>query len=235
VIGRALHGLCGLSLALPLSLAGPASAQVKASASLDSDYRFRGLSFSDSKPVIGLNLAYDHDSGVYVGGSAVIQATGADGLRTLRDTVYAGYARRWGPARSWDVGVSHTDAAFYDVRRHVVRYSEVYAGLAQGDLAAHVYYSPDYYGSSVGALYAEINDAMRPALNWRLFGHVGYLRPEAGPGALRRRPRYDFRAGVARQLGPVEVRLAWTAATPRPQPHTPQNRPALVLGATYFF
>ena len=55
-----------LTTLLPL-VASPAAAQVGVSASLLTDYLYRGVSLSDGRPAASLTLSYDHPSGAYGG------------------------------------------------------------------------------------------------------------------------------------------------------------------------
>src|SRR5512134_2379963 len=50
--------------------AAGAQAQMAGSATLVSDYRFRGTSFSDERPAAQIALSYDHESGAYIGAFA---------------------------------------------------------------------------------------------------------------------------------------------------------------------
>ncbi len=79
--GLQRFGLAQLALGLALSLARPAHAQFSGAVSLQSDYRYRGISLTERQPVVSLDLAYDHASGAYAGASAI--GVNEDGLRSL--------------------------------------------------------------------------------------------------------------------------------------------------------
>jgi uncharacterized protein (TIGR02001 family) len=216
-----------------LSPQAPAHAQVRASAALDSDYRFRGVSISGGRPALGASATYDAANGVYFGGSASVRDTTHGGLKLFSDVEYIGYAARLTTGPSWDVGVRSQQITFYADQDRSVRYTELYAGLSGTNLSAHLYYSPDYFAKSASTAYVEVDGTMRPAENWRLFGHAGVLTPLGGQRS--RRERYDLKAGVARDFKAFELHLAWTAAFPESQPETVQSRPAVVAGANVFF
>src|SRR5262245_34525640 len=57
-----------ITITLLLSVAGPARADVGGTASLQSDARDRGLSYSNNKPSAQLGLAWDGSGGWYGGG-----------------------------------------------------------------------------------------------------------------------------------------------------------------------
>ena len=230
---RALTGM-GLCLAswLIVGVAGGAHAQVSAAIGVQSDYRFRGISLTDRQPVVTLDLAYDHPSGLYAGGSAI--GVNEGGFRALGFIEYAGYAVPVGRDLSLDFGADNQNLSTYTGKVYPLDYSEIYVGVVDRGLSAHVYYSPNYLKPGVGALYADIDGSMKPADNWRLFAHLGTAAP-LGTGPESRRERYDFRAGVARQFGPFELQASVTGTTPAPPAQTPPERTAVVLGASWFF
>ncbi len=241
--GSRLRGLRSPTLGVvfilwPLCHGSPAQAQLGLSASLDSDYRFRGLSLSDERPTLSVNLSYDDASGAYAGASAIGVDTAHSGVQFLGSVTYLGYARRGHGGLAWDVGLSNTNVTEYRRYKYSYDYTEAYAGIIGDHLAAHVYYSPNYRGDDYSTLYADLDGAVRPAPQWRLFGHVGVLTPLSGrPDAVDRHERYDFRAGVATQFKHLDLHLAWTVATPAPAypPEPDGGRGAVVVGATYYF
>lgn len=215
-----------------------AHAQLGASLSIQSDDRYRGISFTDARPAATLTVNYDHPTGAYVGATAIGAVTAEEGFRVTGVQAYGGYARRLASGGSLDLGVAHTDVTEYDRARYRLRYSELYVGLAGRNLSAHVYYSPDYLGGRVQTLYGSLDGSWAPAVAWRLFGHAGVLAPvQHRPGAGLSGLQYDLRAGAARQTGPVEVQLSLVTGGPDasyPAMHA-QTRTTVVLGATYPF
>ncbi|MGN6513836.1 MAG: TorF family putative porin, partial [Lysobacteraceae bacterium] len=133
---------CGLLL-----VAMQAHAQASATLTLASDDRYRGVSLSDSRPVLQLDLGVDDATGDYAGVFASnARLGGRDGLRWQ---LYGGRAGRWGDGASWDVGVRYS--AFTEPAGDGS--PEVYAGVAGRRLGAHVAYAWRYFGSAAGALY----------------------------------------------------------------------------------
>jgi uncharacterized protein (TIGR02001 family) len=221
---------------LPLCVVTPARAQISASASLASDYRFRGISLSDGRPALTASLAYDHSSGAYAGVSVIGLDAPHDGVEMLGDIEYIGFATRKTMGVSWDVGVHNENLTAYADKKYILRYTELYAGLTSSNISAHLSYSPNYLKAGASILYADLDGALRPAAQWRLFGHVGVQTP-LGPPDIQpsRRERYDLRAGVAREFQRCEVDLAWTAGLPTPANQALPSRAGLVLSASYFF
>jgi uncharacterized protein (TIGR02001 family) len=206
---------------------------VSAALGLQSDYRYRGISLSNGRAAATLDLSFDHKSGVYAGGSAIV-TNSADGLKSLGFIEYVGYVTPRYRGMSLDLGVDNQDLAYYyGDRRIPVRYAEAYVGVVGDGLSAHLHYSPNYLRPGYGALYAEVDGSLKPAENWRLFGHLGTTVPVGDTEG--RRQRWDARAGVARQLGPFELQASVVATTPNPPGATPQGRVTLVVGASFFF
>lgn len=219
---------------LGLAAAAPAAAQLGASASLHTDYRYRGYSLSQERPALGLNLSYDHDAGFYAGGSLLAADTERHGWREMGHVAFAGYAKRLGRGPVLDVGASALRVKYHDFPFQTVRNEEVYAGLVGDHASLRLAYAPDYFDLRRKALYLDLGLAWRPAPDWRLFGHAGLLRAVSGgqaPGA--RRERYDLSAGVARRIGRAEILLQATKAGPG-RARGPDHD-GLALTASWFF
>ena len=202
---------------------------------LDSDYRVRGVSYSDGQPSLSLSLAYDSAAGIYGGASALGVDTRHSGIRALGYVIYLGYARRLGPDRSIDFGVSNSQLSTYLDRRYSATYSEIYVGGAYRNISAHLYYSPRYIGEHGSALYVDVDGAVHPARQWRIFAHAGVLRPLAS--VYSGRNRVDFSVGVARRFKAFEAHVQWGATAPGayyPESHR-QRASALAAGIVAFF
>ncbi len=225
--GRAATMAVAVALML---VAAPAVAQVSASLSADSDYRYRGISLSNGRPAVRLNLAYDQAGGAYGGVSLIGTRADSYGDIGLSYIGYAGYVWQTHNGPAWEVGVSDThirDAINYN-------YNEVYGGVITQAFTARVYYAPHYYGSRTRTLYNEFDTSKRLSPNWRAFMHAGVLTPLNG---VRRHERYDLRAGLAVSLSHYEVQAAWSRTIPAPVyfARRPDDGDALVLSASCFF
>jgi uncharacterized protein (TIGR02001 family) len=220
-------------------LAGAAQAQVAASVSLQSDQQYRGHSLSDRRPIVGVTLAYDDDSGLY-GGVAATTTAAHEGLGYGLGVVdYLGYARRLGAGPTLDLGVTDANVISYKFpKHHRVDYQEAYVGLIGGNLSVHAHYSPNYFHTGIQTLYVDVDGAIRPTPEWRLFGHVGALTPVGGPELPgSRKEHYDVSAGLARRFAHTELSFTWSSTGPVPNlpDGKPQDRDAFVLSASYFF
>src|SRR5258706_28496 len=142
---------------------GQAGAEVAVSASVDTDYRFRGISLSDGHPALSASVSFDQPDGVFGGVTGIAVQTDHSGVQGLGYIGYLGYAHRMNAGGSWEVGVTNSQTSVYLYRRYSANYTEIYAGYSNGDLSAHVFYSPKYIGVEDDTIYAEVNGAFRPA------------------------------------------------------------------------
>lgn len=227
----------GLALGVAgLSLSTGALAQLGASVAVDSDYRFRGVSLSESKPSLRLSLNYDAPDGWYAGASAT-RVELAQGDRYAQLLGYAGWVTPPVDGGRFEFGATYshfTGDSTYD-------YAEAYAGLLAERWSARLYYAPDYFGRHVRTAYAEFNAHLLLNEHARLFGHVGVLAPlgradRDGDGGARK-ARLDLRAGAALVLRDWELQFAWVAAArggPYPAVYG-GRRDAWVLGVSYSY
>jgi uncharacterized protein (TIGR02001 family) len=222
--------------ACALAAPGLARAQAGVSVTAVSDFRLRGISLTDRRAALSFAFAADQADGLYYGATASVTDAGHEGVEFLGHTEYLGYAHRGARGPGIDVGVSRQDYRVYLERRYTVRYTQVYAGLIQDNLRAHIAWSPDYPRRGVDVVYADADAAVRPAEDWRLTAHVG-LQDRLGGSYERDGPRrrVDVRAGVARQFAGSEVELSWVAVSPKPRQHPDQGKSGLVLSASLFF
>jgi uncharacterized protein (TIGR02001 family) len=191
------------SLAIVTALiASPSVAQISGSASLVSDYRFRGVSLSHDRPAAQADLSYDHDSGWYGGlfGSSV-QFYGP--RREAQMAAYAGYARRLRDWLSVDAGATYS--AFSG--GHGYNYSELHVGFTTRQLGGRLYYAPNYFGGDDRTLYAELNGSHRLADRLRLVAHVGALHVLSSADGGHERAHVDWLAAIEARLQPFTLQL----------------------------
>jgi len=216
--------------------ATPACAQVSGSATLLSDYRYRGISLSDGQPAAQLSVAYDLPGGAYAGvlASSVrfAQPGGPDALLLP----YVGYAHRLRPGLTWEVGAQYS--------RFVGScdwcYAEWYAGLSSEHFGGRIYYAHDYFGRAP-TVYAELNGTHVLSARLRALGHIGALRSgriDEGDDTVDRY-RYDLRIGFALTLRACEMQLTWGTTGggdgfySRDQPYKPPDRNAWVFALSH--
>lgn len=190
-----------------LACVAPACAQVAGSATLLSDYRFRGISLSDDRPAAQFALDYDQPaSGWYAGG--MMSTARIDERNVVQLLADAGYARRLGNGDwSWDAGLRY--ARFTGPEHYA--YAEAYAGLSYRQLTGRIHYAPDYFGFGDSAWYVELDGSHALTPRWYLFAHVGWLRHGGDVASDHTgRCRTDLRTGLGAALAPWDVRLGWT-------------------------
>jgi uncharacterized protein (TIGR02001 family) len=223
--------------AAALSFTSPAAAQVGTSVSIFSDDRFRGYSLSGGRPVGILDLSYDAPNGFYAALSGSVVATRHDGLQPLRLQLNGGYAKRLSSGLTIDVGVVHSNYSEYSSRNASKSYTEVYAGLAGGVLSSRISVSPDYLKPGAWTVYGEVDANVPAGKKLRVTGHVGILAPldRRGYSGDTLRPELDWRLGLARDIGPVTLSVAWTGISRNRDLYQERTygREALIVGITY--
>ena len=204
---------------------------------LQSDYRYRGRSLSDGQPTLTLNLAYDHSSGPYAGGSAIAGPTRHEGVHFLGYIAYAGYATHpRGYRPGLDLGVARHQVNDFRVGRRSTTYDEVYGGALTRHFSFRAYYAPNYYKTGLETLYSDLGASFRPARNLRLFGHAGLLTAIGGRRGRIVPDRYDFSAGAVASRGPLELSLTLSTVTPAVRVGGREERPDnVVVGVAFFF
>jgi uncharacterized protein (TIGR02001 family) len=206
-----------------------AFAQVSGSASLLSDYRYRGVSLSRNRPAAQLAVAYDDASGWY-GGAFASTVQLFYPTRELQVVSFVGYARRLPSGLSWEAG------ADYSVVTGPLSYSypELYAGIAFENVSARLYYAPRYFGQDSNVIYGEINASQQLLDRVRLLAHGGVLR-NSGQGAYGLRPDrhiLDASVGVALDFDQFSVQLSWVGINSMNTPYpatAPRRKNSAVL------
>ncbi len=136
---------------------------VSASVDLVSDYRFRGISFSDEDPAIQGSIDLSHQSGFYVGTwASSIEDSEVFGHTEI--DLYAGFATEVGPGTSIDLGLLYYLYPNGEDAAGDSDYFEPYLSLTQalGPVEA-----------TVGAAYAWEQDAIGGDDNIYLYGNLG--------------------------------------------------------------
>ena len=209
-----------------------AQAQWAVTVGAESDYRFRGVSLSDSRPSVRLSLALDASDGGYAGLSATRAAAGS-GSHYTHAVAYAGRVMSVTDTARVEIGGTYAHFAgdsAYD-------YGEAFAGLLGDRWAARLSFAPHYFGQHRRTLYGEFNAWLPMTDATRLFGHFG---ASATVGGLRGRTEQawgDLRVGAGYSLGDWDFQLAWVAGGHLPRPPDPSRagRAAWVIGASASF
>ncbi len=238
-------GACSLAVVIALSVAVPLSAHSQGAGadpggqdpsvltgqvSIDSDYRFRGISIDHGQPAAHLDLAWEAGGGGYAGASFITSQNRQGGLSGLGMLGYAGYVWRPASGPAWEAGIS----ARHFREDYSYDYDEVYAGLLMKNFTARLSWSPHGLGRRGQTLYSEIDSGAHLSAHWRTFVHAGVLSAVSGP---RTRTRYDVRTGLAANFGDYEIQAALSQTNPVPAygSHEADDGTALVVSASRFF
>ena len=225
-----------LLFAVTLAVDSPALAQTGAAFSIFNDFRFRGLSLSDGRPVGVIDLSYDAPNGLYGAVSGSLVATRGDSVQPLGIELNAGYAKRLRSGLTIDVGATHSAYSEYSSRGSAYSYSEVYAGVAGKYLSGRLSVSPDYLHHDAWTLYGELNGTVPVVSKLRFTGHVGLLVPlnyHSSEGNYRH--EFDWRLGLEQDFGRLSIHADWAGARPGDAHYPPasHDRSGIVLGVTY--
>lgn len=238
-VRRFLRGL--RHVRLPIAIIGtsqalPADAQITRSVSVESDARFRGYSIGSGDPTATIDLGYDHESGLYLNGSATAGVYRSDPALVAYQ-LNAGYAARVSPTVSIDVGVVRNWYTRHSSGARAMHYTEVYLGATAHGISSHLYYSPDYLRPGMKTLYAEVESTLNLAPKWRLTGHAGLLTHLNDPPPFVRREHYDWRITLGRDLGKLELHASLSGAGPGTDYYygRPRSTTALTFGASLPF
>ena len=213
-------------------LAIVAHAQVSTTVGVESDYRYRGVSLSNSKPSPRLTLNYDASDRWYAGASATRAAIAASATSTQL-IGYAGWVSDAIAGHSVEIGIdgSHfAGVSGYD-------FAEVYVGLLASRWHARAYYAPNYYGRRAGVGYLELNAHAPVSEQVRVFAHLGALAPWQRTTGDGGKARGDISVGAGYVSNGWDLHLAAVAATrggPYPAVYA-GRRAAVVAGASFSF
>lgn len=209
-----------------------AHAQISGTASIVSDYRYRGASLSEGRPEAQVDLGYDSPSGWYAGMFASgVRINAADMGQFIG---YAGYAGKISSGLTWEAGASderYTGNSAYN-------YTEEFVGLTYDHFNARIYYSPNYIALGTRSIYTEVNAAYSLQDHVQLLAHVGYLHYMDAIDGWESTSRYDGRIGVNAAYDDWNFQLAWVTlqriSTPYPS-YDDRNPHAVVLSVSRSF
>lgn len=228
----------GMALVL---LAVPAFAQVTGSVAVHSDYRHRGVSYSERDPAAQATVAWDHASGLFAGASATsvkIEPSYTD--TRLQALYYVGFARDMWRDWNWEAGVLRYT---YPGSKSVPSwdYTEWYVGLDRGGSSLRLFQSPDYFAEGGRSWYVDANHSVPLRDHLALTLHLGFLR--LGHDYFRddrqdANSRFDARIGLSYTWKQVRfdvgaVGVSRISDDCLGDPHL--CRPGLVASATWTF
>ncbi|MSQ91371.1 MAG: hypothetical protein EXR87_00330 [Gammaproteobacteria bacterium] len=167
----------GLVAAALFAMAGVASAGVSSTATVVSDYDFRGQSLSSSDPALQWSVDYAADSGFYVGAWASNIDYGSTMDGEVEVDFYGGWTGSFTDDIGWDLGLvwyTYPDSGNTQTKSRIYDYQEIYASISRGPFKLKQWYTNDYGGTDQDALYSEINASFGLPAGFTLNLHGGY-------------------------------------------------------------
>ena len=154
-------------------------AEVSGNVALTSDYKFRGISQSDSAPSIQGGFDVGFDNGFYIGtwGAAVDFdcSSAPDSCGGLNGGIeldyYAGFAADLNDSVSYDVGYIYYD--YPQDEGLLGDYGEIYGSLSFGDFGIGMNYSDEYWGETGKFTYTYVTYSMALSEGYALDFLVG--------------------------------------------------------------
>ena len=193
------HGLAAVGLTFA---AATASAEVTGTVSAVSDYNFRGISLSANDPALQGSIDYAHDSGFYAGAWASNIDYGDDVDGDVEVDLYLGFAGGVEDGLGWDLGAVYYT---YPGSDDIEDYPEFYAGINYGAFELKQWYTHDYAGAEVDALYTEANASFELPADFSLNLHLGYNYGDA----FEDEEFMDYSVGVGYTLGHFDLGLTY--------------------------
>lgn len=198
-----------IAAALLCAAAAANAGEVTGTVTAVSDYDFRGVTLSAKDPALQASIDYAHDSGFYAGAwaSNLDYGPGIDGDIEL--DLYLGWAGETAKEVGWDVGIvwyTYPDSSSSPTASKISDYPDIYAGVSFGPVEVKQWYTDDYAGSKLGALYTELNYGFELPADFGLNLHLGY-NYDNGIIASYGSKYFDFSVGVAKTLGNFDLEL----------------------------
>src|SRR5450631_3055054 len=179
--------MSGVGLTMSMEL----HAQLAGSVAVDSDYRFRGVSLSNSKPTLRLSLNYDSPNSWYSGAS-LARVESEQGEPYAQTVVYGGYTAQINQGKSVEGGATFS----HFIGDSTDDYGEAYIALLAERWNVRIFYAPEYFGRDLHTVYAEVNAYTTLNFNVRIFGHLGALAASGVVSSSDSKTRIDTRIGA---------------------------------------
>jgi len=199
------------------SPAAPAASPWVGSATLASDYLFRGLTQSNAKPAVQSGLEYDFTSGLYAGfwGSSIswladTSTPSAHVSSNVELDFYGGYRGKLGENWGVDAGIyTYYYPGSYPTGYTRANTTEVYAALSYAFVSlkySHALTNAFGFADTSNSGYLDLSANYEFAPSWVLNAHAGHQRID-GFGAAS---YSDYKLGITKTLAQgFSLALAW--------------------------
>ena len=198
----------GLAAVALMAFATAANAEFSGSVSLVSDYMWRGITQTSSKPALQGGVDWAGDSGLYVGAWASNIDWGDCCDESVEVDLYAGIAG--GDTVTWDVGYNYY---WFPGADDAGDFGEFYGSLGYEDwVTGTVWYAHDFADSGLEAFYFEGNGSVPLPADFSLGWHLGY-----SDGQFWGSDEYfDWSLGVNYTWRNLDFGLAWVDGSDLP-------------------
>lgn len=234
--GASLAALASLFIAAPAMAQTevPGAFEITGSATLATDYRFRGVSMTDKEMAVQAGLEVGHESGIYVGTWASnLSGWGTFGGSNMELDIYGGFATEISSGVTVDVGLTwYMFPGGLDNTDFAEPYVKVSGDVGPASLQVGVAYAPKqqalgaWYNSAAsldydnpGAKHDNLylwGDASTsiPNTGLSVSAHLGYSdgNPGLGPWGTSPAPTGDYldwKLGADYAIGPVTLGVAY--------------------------
>lgn len=231
---KLLVALLSALVAMPVMAEEEGGSGISGEIKVVSNYLYRGISQTGSKPGIQGGIDYEHSSGFYVGAEAMTSSffkdlyadRAAAGLplegasnASYELDLYLGFKNEFAEDFHYDVGyLRYNFPGSYAPGATKGDTDEIYGAIGYKWLTAKYSYSlGKTFGvpGARGTNYFEINADFPVAEGWTVSGHVGKQSYKgvvaADLAALGANPSYtDYKVGVTKELGKFELGLAYS-------------------------
>ncbi|PCJ38286.1 MAG: hypothetical protein COA75_00555 [Cellvibrionales bacterium] len=212
-----------LTAAIAASPVAAIAAEVSGNVSMTSDYRFRGISQTDTQLAVQGGFDFAFDNGIYVG----TWGSNVDFANSLELDYYVGYAGDLTETVSFDVGYIYYD---YPGTEDTVRtlnsdaeddYAEIYASVSVADFTLGFAYSDDYYleTGEFYYIYGDYSFALSNDISLDLhYGYNDFEFSSTDSNAKDAEQAFlsdgedsysDYSIGVSKAFAGVDVSLTW--------------------------
>ncbi len=202
-----------------MTMAGIAQADVTGTATIVTDYDFRGVSQSGGDPALQLSLDYASAGGWYIGtwGSSIDDFVDDDGLGSAQTEidVYTGFRGATEGGLGWDVGLNY----YAYPGANGLDFAEIYGKLSYSIVSGGLYFSDNYGGTSDESAYYVYGDLGIPAGPVTVGLHAGYSSGDGieeyyfgGPGPGSDDNYQDYAVGVSYSASNLTLGIKWVTA-----------------------
>lgn len=214
------------NIAATLLIASPivaTAAEVSGNVTLTSDYRFRGISQTDTQLAVqgGFDVAFEN--GIYIG----TWGSNVDFANSLELDYYVGYAGNLTETVSFDVGYIYYDYPGTDDTVRVFNgdaeddYQEIYASISVADFTLGFAYSDDYYleTGNFYYVYGDYSFALPHDVSLNLhygYNDFEYSSTDSDPSDAEQaflsagEDSYsDYSIGLSKTVAGVDLSLTW--------------------------